>query len=83
MQKIDIFWITQSLVCLETFLYYQSGDFWRFGGNFGKKNDFKKNFFFKILQIAFFEHNLARFEENFFFENFEKFFGKFLILEKV
>ena len=68
MQKIDIFWITQSLVCLETFLYYQSGDFWRFRGNFGKKMTSKKNFFFqifffKILQIAFFEHNLARFEE--------------------
>ena len=39
MQKIDIFWITQSLVCLETFLYYQSGNFWRFRGNFGKKKD--------------------------------------------
>ena len=53
MQKIDIFWIAQSLVCLETFLYYQSGDFWRFRGNFGKKNDFKKIFFFKIFFSKF------------------------------
>ena len=68
-QKIDVFWISQSLVYLEPFLYYQSGDFWRFRGDFGKKNDFKK-FFFKILQITYFEHNLARFEEKFFFENF-------------
>ena len=62
-QKIDIFWITQSLVYLEPFLYYQSGDFWRFRGDFGKKMTSKKKFFFKILQIAVFEHDLARFEE--------------------
>ena len=36
-QKIDVFWISQSLVYLEPFLYYQSGDFWRFRGDFGKK----------------------------------------------
>ena len=79
MQKIDIFWITQSLVYLEPFLYYQSGDFWRFRGDFGKKDDFKKKFFFskfffKILQIAFFEHNLARFEEKFFLKISKKIF---------
>ena len=42
--------------------------FGNFEAIFGKKNDFKEKFFFQIfffkfLKIAFFEHNLARFEE--------------------
>ena len=79
MQKINVFWIAQSLVYLEPFLFYQPGDFWRFRGDFRKKYDFKKKFFFskfflEFLQIAFFEPNLARFEEKIFFENFKKFF---------
>ena len=67
-QKIDIFWITQSLVYLEPFLYYQSGNFWRFRGDFGKKNDFK-NFFF--LQISPNFAQKKRFA-NFFFSKFCK-----------
>ena len=48
-----------------------------------QKNFFFQNFFFfKFLEIAFFEHNLARFEENFFFENFKKFFLKISHFEK-
>ena len=69
-QKVNVFWKFQSLAYLELFLFYQSGNFWRFCGDFRKKNDFKKIFFFKFLEIAFFEHNLARFEEKKFFENF-------------
>ena len=49
MQKINVFWIAQSLVYLEPFLFYQPGDFWRFRGDFRKKYDFKKKFFFKIF----------------------------------
>ena len=52
-QKIDVFWITQSLVYLEPFLYYQSGDFWRFRGDFGKKMTSKKKFFSKFCKSLF------------------------------
>ena len=42
MHKINEFWIDQILVYLEPFLFFQSGNFWRFRGNFcKKKNDFK------------------------------------------
>ena len=76
MQKINVFWIAQSLVYLEPFLFYQPGDFWRFRGDFRKKKIMTKKkskiFFFKFLEIAFFEHNLARFEEKNFFFKFQK-----------
>ena len=54
MHKINKFWIDQSLVYLEPFLFYQSSNFWQFRGNFCKKNDFKKMtskkiFFFQIF----------------------------------
>ena len=59
-QKIDIFWITQSLVYLEPFLHYQSGDFWQFRGDFGKKNDFKKKFFLKSFFFCRNRHEIAK-----------------------
>ena len=49
MHKINEFWIDQSLVYLEPILFYQSGDFWQFRGNFCQKNDFKKFFSKKIF----------------------------------
>ena len=67
-QKVNVFWKFQSLAYLELFLFHQSGNFWRFCGDFRKKNDFKKkfffqNFFFQIFGNAFFEHNSSRFDE--------------------
>ena len=86
MQKINVFWIAQSLVYLEPFLFYQPGDFWRFRGDFRKKYDFKKNFFqnffLEFLQIAFFEPNLARFEEKKFLKISKKNFENFSFLKK-
>ena len=85
-QKVNVFWKFQSLAYLELFLFYQSGNFWRFCGDFRKKNDFKKNFFFqnfffKFLEIAFFELNLARFEEKFFLKISH--FGKSVISDTI
>ena len=87
MQKINLFWIAQSLVYLEPFLFYQPGDFWRFRGDFRKKNyDEKKfffsKFFFKFLEIACFEHNLARFEEKIFLKISKNFFENFSFWKK-
>ena len=48
-----------------------------------KKIFFFNFFFFQIFGNRFFEHNLARFEENFFLKISKKNFWKFLILEKV
>ena len=48
-QKVNVFWKFQSLAYLELFLFYQSGNFWRFCGDFRKKKTSKKIFFFKIF----------------------------------
>ena len=51
MHKINEFWIDQSLVYLEPFLFYQSSNFWQFRGNFCKKMTSKK--FFQKKKIFF------------------------------
>ena len=72
-KQIYVFWKVQSLAYLEMFLFYQYVDFWRFCGDFCKKNHdeknfFFQNFFFKFLKIPFSEHNSARFDKkNWFF----------------
>ena len=44
----------QSLVISDLLHFFESDDFWRFSGNFCKKYDFKKKFFFKIFFQNFF-----------------------------
>ena len=46
------------------------------------KNFFFEKNIFKFLEIAYFEHNSARFEEKKIFENLRKFFSKISHLEK-
>ena len=46
------------------------------------KNFFFQKNIFKIFEIAYFEHNSARFEEKNFFENLKKIFLKISHLEK-
>ena len=58
-QKINVFWKVLSLAYLEPFLFYQSGDFWRFRGDFRKKImtkniNFFQFFFFQIFGNRFF-----------------------------
>ena len=74
-QKINVFWKVQSLAYLEPFLFYQSGDFWRFRGDFRKKIMTKKNFFFKIFFQIFgnrFFSIIWRDLKKKIFENFKK-----------
>ena len=55
---------------------------WQFSQkNRDKKKYFFQNFFFKFLEIAFFEHNLARFEEKKISEISKKNFENFSFLE--
>ena len=61
--------------------------FGNFEAIFGKKKTSKKNFFFKIfffkfLKMAFFEHNLARFEEKIFWKFQKKIFENFSFWKK-
>ena len=69
--------------CLfETIDIYLIGLFFLILLQFLKKKHDQKKFFFRLLKITFSEHNSARFDEKFFFENFKKkFFFQFFFFQ--